>query len=469
MNELFDLWRKNTTLVEQRWPGVWSSIKVASQRKEAYFVRETPQPTLVMDGIQLSSRYDQISEARLQASLVPEGSCFAWIYGVGTGQLPLVLLQRQDIETLVIVIMNPDVVMQSFRYFDHTHWLSDPRVDLVLAENEQDIHFPFAAIPSCLQLASEPTARLRDLVFLELATPFIQARHRAQDEEMGRRLEKNLNFIHCDGDVSELFESRQGKTILVAAAGPTLASHYDWLLAQNEKHCLIAVDAALKPLAEAGIFPDIVVTIDPLREGIYPFFSGVPLEPFSDKALVYFPVVHGDVLKLWPGRRLGSYSTSTLYERVREQYPKETLFSSGSVLHPSVDLAVKMGAFRVILLGADLSFPGGNSHVAGSPAFCDKGKDQSLHWVLNGHGRRVPTTANLRGYLRDLERYITQCPGVQFVNGSKEGAHIQGTSYMEEMENGRLRGVADQGFESSSRCFQVGDGGTGKPESCRIY
>lgn len=442
MNESLDLFRKNTCFIERRWPEIWNRIKGASQRIQAYWDQTTPQPTLFIDDIHLSSGYDQVSEAGLQASLVPKSSPLAWLYGVGIGEVPRVLLQRSRLERLTVVILNPSVVMQSFRYFDHTCWLSDPRVDLALADNEQDIHFPFAAVPSCLQLASEPAARIRDLVFLELATPFIQAKHRAQDVELLQRMEENLNLIRCDGDVAELFGSWQGKTIVVAAAGPTLALHYDWLLAQDEKYCLIAVDAALKPLVEAGIYPNVVVTIDSFRDGIYPFFSSIPLLRFSDKTLVYFPVVHGDVLKQWPGRRLGSYSTSTLYERVREHYPKETLFSSGSVLHPSVDLAVKMGASRVILLGADLSFPGGSSHVSGSPAFCNKAEDKSLHWVLNGHGKKVPTTANLRGYLRDLERYIAQCPEVEFVNGSKEGAHIQRACYLEEMENGRLRGIA---------------------------
>ena len=225
----------------------------------------------------------------------------------------------------------------------------------------------------------------------------------------------------------------------MTAAGPTLDSHYEWLLAQNGKYVLITVDAALKPLVEAGIFPDIVVTIDPYRDGIYRFFSSVQLHHFRNKILVYFPVVHGDVLNLWPDQRLCSYSTSPFYKEFHKRYPKGMLFSSGSVLHPSVDLAVKMGASRVVLLGADFSFPDGDSHVKGSPAFCGKKMNPDSHWVVNGHGKRVPTAANLRGYLRDLERYIARCPNVKFINGSREGAFIQGTSYMGETDDGPCR------------------------------
>ena len=161
------------------------------------------------------------------------------------------------------------------------------------------------------------------------------------------------------------------------------------------------------------------------------FFQGIDQRLAASILLVYFPIVHGDVLRLWPGKRLTAYSHSDLYKSVSRAYPKEILFSSGSVLHSALDLAVRMGASKVILLGADFSFPDGKTHVAGSPAFRKKQEVIDHHWVLNGHGERVATFANLRWYLRDLERYIAQNPQVHFINGSREGARIEGTSYLD--------------------------------------
>lgn len=429
-SEIF--FRKNVHTISLRWPRLWDRIKRTRKPERVWLSQSKPQATLCIDGIHLSSGYDQISEARLQSSLVPEGSLFAWVYGFGVGQVPRILLQRHEMRRLVVMIMNPAVAIQSFRYFDHSDWLSDPRVELALGEDEEDIYYPFAAVPSCLQLVSTGASRIRDLVFLELSTPYSQRRYRDLDVDMNKRIMENLDLIKSDGDVTELFESAQGKRVLIAAAGPSLASHYEWFLTQGREFILISVDAALKPLVEAGILPDIVVTMDPSREGVYPLFSNVSLSVLSDRTLVYFPLVHKDVLNLWQGRRLTSYTTSTIYGRVRKKYPRGTLYSSGSVLHPSVDLAVKMGATTIVLFGADFSFPEGNSHVKGSPAALDE-IDKS-HWVLSGNGTKVPTTANLRGYLRDLERYIGKTPGVQFVNAGREGAHIKGVLYPEEFE-----------------------------------
>lgn len=424
----------NRAVIKQRWPDILKQMEEASIPEKTLFTKYTPEPTLFINGIHLSSGYDQIREAELQASLVPEDSPCAWIYGVGPGQIPRVLLRRKKIKRVVVVIMNSGVAMQSFFYFDHTDWLSDLRVKLVLAEYEPDIHFPFAAAPSCLELASDSAARLRDMVFLELSTPFIREGQNARNIEMADRLQENLKFVHSDGDVADLFDSKQETTILVAAAGPTLSDNYEWIADQRRKYPLIAVDAALKPLVETGIHPDIVVTIDAIRDGVYSFFNSVEAGILENIILVYFPVVHKDVLSLWPGRRFAAYPDHTIYKRLIKEHPRGILFSSGSVLHPAVDLAVRMGACRVILLGADFSYPKDHSHVAGCPAFMNmNGKGGTCsHWVLNGHGKRVATSANLRGYLRDLERYIARYPKLHFVNGSKDGACIKGASYLEK-------------------------------------
>ena len=87
-----------------------------------------------------------------------------------------------------------------------------------------------------------------------------------------------------------------------------------------------------------------------------------------------------------------------------------------------------MGAAEVVLLGADLACPDGRRYARG--AGWDEATVQTRsHWVLDGYGRRVDTTASLRGYLRDLERYIANHQGVKFINTSRKGALIQGTVF----------------------------------------
>lgn len=420
----------NMTVVRHRWPMVANTLD-ASSGLDALVVQDGRQSTLLIDGIHLSSSYDRMAEAALQASLIPEEAVEAWVYGIGLGDLPRYLLRRSRLRHLYLVLLNPAVARQSLEFFPHRDWMVDDRVEISTASRQDQIHFPFAAVTSCLQLADENSTRLRDLVVLELATPYIRKRHPADDPEQQARLKGNEPLVAADGDVAELFNSCSSSTVLVAGAGPSLSEHFDRL--RHRKMPLIAVDAALKPLTKAGVVPEVVVTLDAKKQAIERFFREADLDLCRTSTLVYFPMVHPAALSLWPGRRLAAFSSAPVYAQMRQSLVKGELFSSGSVLHPAVDLAVKMGARRVVLMGADFGFPGGRSHVSG----CAEARPVAVSraHILDGRGNAIGTAANLRGYLRDLENYIARHPQVTFINGSLSGARIEGTQAMEQLDD----------------------------------
>lgn len=321
---------ENLSIIQHRWPEVAQALATAPEPR-AEVVQDGPQATLLIDGIHLTSSYDRPAEARLQATMIPEESTEAWIYGFGLGDLPRELLNRRQLKKIHVVIMNHGKSKLSCRKFDHTGWLKDPRISLMSARSIPTLRFPFAALPSSLQLAEDGASRLRDLVVLALSTPFIGSKHRADDPQLRQRLLENENFVLQDGDVASLFGSLAGKNVVVAGAGPTLSRHYEHLRLKRADYSLIAVDAALSPLLKAGIQPDLVVVVD--------------------------------------------------------------------------------------------------GHVADSVVRREMPAGSQEHWVLNGHGNRVPTSLAMRGFLRDLETFIERHPEVQFVNGSREGALIRGADY----------------------------------------
>lgn len=412
-----------------RWPALLARVE-ALRPPGAVEALATPSPTLRVAGIQLASGIEPEEEARLQAELVPADSRTAWVYGVGLGHLPRALLARPALTRLHVVVLHAGLFGLVLDRGELA-WLADPRVALHDGETLAEIATPFCAVPSCLRLAADGAARLRDLVVLELATPFINSRF-ADDASVQARLAENRPFLEADGDVRRLFgpAPRRGDgRIFVAGAGPTLADGFPLLRARGDAP-LLAVDAALAPLLAAGIRPAAVLAADPAA-AIEAFFAG-DLAPLAAVPLVYFPDVAPAVLGRWPGPRLCAYGAGVPHHAaLGRTHPRGCLFAAGSVLHPAVDLAVRMGAREVVLLGADFAFPRRLSHVAGSPA-CRPIDEQAPHivWVRDGHGGRVPTVPNLRGFLRDLERYVRAHPGVRFVAGSRDGARIEGTSYV---------------------------------------
>lgn len=416
-------------VIAERWPDVARAIASAPEPAQLIARTDTPAFTLWIDGIHLSSVVDPEAEAMMQAEQIPESAPEVHLYGIGSGALARTLLTRPALRQLHATIMNPGVLRCCLAHFDFD-WLRDPRVMLALPANQDRVQWPFAASPACLRLADESAARLRDQVQLELNTPYIRANFRERARELARQVQANHAHLAVDGDVARLFGSQPGSTVLVAAAGPTLADHYDWLREHRDLP-LIAVDAALRPLLDAGITPTVVVCIDGSRDGILPYFDG-NLGALTEVPLVYFPAVHPDVLERWPGPRLAAYSDHELYHEAMKRWPKGTLFASGTVTHAAVDLAVRMGARDVHLLGTDFCFARGRTHVDGSAQAADAPQTAGSPWVLNRRGERVATLGNLRAYLRDLEGYIACHPEVRFHVHGEGGAAIAGTRLWEE-------------------------------------
>ncbi len=422
-------WPANLKVIEERWPSLSDKLYAASVDAPDYEIIDQGAQTLVIDGIQLTSSFDRHREAALQATLIPKDSSRAWVYGMALGDLPRQLLKRPRLEQLTVVILNPALALLSFANFDHLDWLSDPRVVLSVAGTGTKPQRPFAAAPGSLLLTAEHASSLRDRLFLELASPFIHRKHQATPR-FNCRLETNSKRVAKDGDVAELFDGQKNKTVVVAAAGPTLSDHYHWL--KENDLPLVAVDATLKPLLTAGIVPDWVVTIDGHDEIYSRFFHGIDASLLTGVPLVYFPAVATEILDKWPGPRLASYPDTAPYQDMARRFPKAKLFSSGSVLHPAIDLAVRMGANQIILTGADFCFPGGQSHVAGSGAL-PLSAGSGRHWVMDGFGNRVPTTPGLRGFLRDLEDYLAGHEQILFLSTDRRGAAIERVSYLEDL------------------------------------
>lgn len=425
-----EIFEKNIQIIAERWPGVAERLESVELPEQTLVIEGTPETTFSIDGIHLSSGYDRQAEAMLQASLVPEAARKCWVYGMGLGDLPQTLLQREQLHKVSVVLLNAAISRLSFSSIDHRSWLADPRLQLLLAEQLEGLQQPFAALTPELQLAEDAAARLRDQVLLELSTPFIRAKQGATNTETQKRLRENRSFVQGDGDVATLFGINSGEAVLVAGAGPTLADHYGWIRQQSDSY-LIAVDTAVKPLLEEGICPDVVVAIDPSHHEELALFAGLDFTRLKQVPMVYFPRVHPEVLQLWPGPRLAAYSSEQGYKRLAAEIPKGKLYSSGTVFHPAVDLAVRTGARKIVLLGADFAYPDGMSHVSGSAHSQSRTLRPGDPWVPDGFGEKIATAANLRGFLRDLEDYIALWPQVQFVNASRKGALIQGTSYLE--------------------------------------
>ncbi|MGN7612647.1 6-hydroxymethylpterin diphosphokinase MptE-like protein [Magnetococcales bacterium HHB-1] len=436
---------KNRLMIEAQWPHVWEMIQGLTRCHITVVEGAAPKKaTLAVDGIHLSGMYDRLRDAELLARRVPNSSRQAWVYGVGLGDVPSVMLMRPSIQRLWVVLVNPELFLTSLYFIDHTGWMKDARTQLVFPSTNDIVRQPFTAIPSSLRLVNPKSVgfRLAAQVSLELATPYMN-RDFVQNQHLKERIRKAEERVVQDRDVAALFSTVKGGHVVVAGAGPTLSEQFSWMRTERDRFFLIAVDAAFKPLQQAGLLPDMVVSIDPYPVVLAMFYP-LDRESCRDIPLVYFPVLDDNVLDHWPGPRYVAYSNSEIYRELKERVSRGVLFASGIVLHPTVDLAVRMGYDRITLVGADFSFPQGRRSVSTSSVhtFLDPVGNHTPVTVENCVGEQVQTIPAFRNALLDFEHYISRAAKIHFFKAGSQGAKIRGVGSLESA--GLLRHALDQ-------------------------
>lgn len=434
-----NLLTSNLSIIAMRWPDIYQQVVSLDMSNVDAQWLDGECNTIVFEGIQQGSNYDALLEANIQSQQIAEHEKNIDVYGIGLGYVQQVLLKRSCVEKLTTTVLNLRLFTYSLLHIDHSGWLSDSRLELKLAQATQQVSFPFVALPGELATVEETYAPLRDRICLELDQQFITKTHHPNLMKIRKAIIDNNELMKIDSDVIALrsVTGLQSKllasaTFVIAAAGPTLSDHYAWIKKNALHLVVIAVDAAVKPLLQANIKPDIIVSIDPISNRL---FSDIAKGDLSGIPLVYFPLLESDFLKNWPGPRFVSLSVGKNFDDIAESFNKTRLYSAGSVIHPAVDLAVKLEAEKILLLGADFSLARQQTHVSGTNVLSERpllAPENTPHWVHNGYGEKVPTYLNFRGYLRDLESYISTYPTVKFYNGSLVGAAIEGTKLWPE-------------------------------------
>ncbi|MEL4280140.1 MULTISPECIES: motility associated factor glycosyltransferase family protein [Shewanella] len=427
MTELF---ATNLSIITKRWPIVAAALQSQSiEHLDAFLVTGRNQ-TISVNGIQLSSRHDRIAEAQLFISTLPLDATQVTVYGVGMGDVPSLLIDNPQYQTINVCILNLAVFALLISYTDQSEWLSHPQVEL-LENLSQTVNFPNIAITPDLSLVSDENATLRDLLIFEKCIEFSNKKHQIDYPKLQIRFEENSIFLRTDPSAELLKSKYNKKSAFIIGSGPSLEKKYNYLKKwqlknESEKPLIISVDTAFKALESQNIFPDIVISIDKnITNEHFPTY--IP----DNIKLVYFPTTSPSVIRSWPGPRFNAYSKGGIYDNFNFKNPKIRLYTNGSVIHPAIDLAVSLDIRDITLFGCDFSYPNNKTHAYWEDGQLGPTSKNAKHWVINGYGKRVPTDLNFRGYLRSLESYIKTKPSVKFYQSSLDGAYIQGTHFKE--------------------------------------
>lgn len=251
-------------------------------------------------------------------------------------------------------------------------------------------------------------------------------------QEVFNNMLSNLWMVLSNSSVNELYnaiavnEEYKNVPAVIVAAGPSLNKNIEKLKKYREKVFVIACDAALNPLLDNDIIPDIAVSVD----------SHKPLSNFSNDKVKYIPFVLGSKCIEWfqnehNGKKF-FFGDSYLLDKLLENFNKEfgMLDTGGSVANDAFSLADLLGFKNIILIGQDLAYSNGIYYAKGVVKKQIQKNTDGMVEVDGYYGDKVWTKLNLDSYRRWFEQQIEFKDYLNVINSTEGGAMIHGAVNM---------------------------------------
>lgn len=251
-------------------------------------------------------------------------------------------------------------------------------------------------------------------------------------QEVFNNMLSNLWMVLSNSSVNELYnaiavnEEYKNVPAVIVAAGPSLNKNIEKLKKYREKVFVIACDAALNPLLDNDIIPDIAVSVD----------SHKPLSNFSNDKVKYIPFVLGSKCIEWfqnehNGKKF-FFGDSYLLDKLLENFNKEfgMLDTGGSVANDAFSLADLLGFKNIILIGQDLAYSNGIYYAKGVVKKQIQKNTDGMVEVEGYYGDKVWTKLNLDSYRRWFEQQIEFKDYLNVINSTEGGAMIHGAVNM---------------------------------------
>lgn len=285
-----------------------------------------------------------------------------------------------------------------------------------------------------------------------------------------RMLLKNIPNLFDETPLARLKDVYKCKTAVVVSAGPTLDRNIETLKKQRDKYILFTVGTALKTLTANGIKPDFLLNIETFDSSKQ--FEGIDLkdiyfitEPYSNPKLREFEFK----------RRFSHIASNVPVNQFWAEICGENIeeyFSKGTVSYTALNSARILGCSKIILVGQDLAYIGGQCYSKDSAykdlvcaknpvtdrweimardfdAFADalsnspdiekrkaaakrrlENLNNSMYFVKGITGEMLPTESVYAAFVAPLEEFAAKFNDRKYINTSLAGAQLDGFENM---------------------------------------
>ncbi len=359
-------------------------------------------------------------EAQVLAAGLPAAKNYV-VFGMGLGYHVKELLKKYPDSKVTVLESEKYLLLQALRYMDWTTYFKENRIEIVYESNlselighlkqmkeyELFVHYP------TVQAVENPSIR-------ELLEDFFvtTSSMREQKEFLDANFEKLCEY-HLP-ECSKLKSLFYKKNVVIVGAGPSVNQELQSLKKYRNKITIFATGHIAGTLLTEGIIPDVIIITDP-QPHMYQQVKGLNTKNIP---LILLSTASPSVLDYYEGSVYIAYQNGYREaEEIAEKIGAKAFETGGSVTTTALDIALQFEAQKVIFVGVDLAYTGGNSHAEGvGRRITDT---ESLRKVISCSGEEVYTSKNLDIYRKWIERRIANLTGTVIYN-TGNGARIAG-------------------------------------------
>lgn len=372
-------------------------------------------------------------------------------FGFSDGRCVRELWKKCD-DTNLFVICEPNlkVFAVSCHYIDLQDILENPRIILYFPELEKDSGalvqhlvdysrmklLDFCILPGYDVLYHEECEMFMDNVLDCMKNVIVnKATHVTFDRDIPRRMLSNTKRMIFSSNLMQLKKALDQKVVkdipvIIVSAGPSLDKNIHELKKAQGKAFIIAVDASVRTVLQAGVRPDLLCSIDP--NSPERFFTGANTnEIFWACNQLSNPILLEKYAKhIFYYGSFGKRWDNIMQDELKYNFPSIT--SGGSVSTEAFMLALHLGFRKIVLIGQDLAFTGGVTHTKGvGDALGDNDeyiKSRHLVEVEGIDGTLLQTDYQMWIYKQWFEKAIRiNKESIRVIDATEGGARIEGT------------------------------------------
>lgn len=391
--------------------------------------------------------YQELEEVSLYPHL--------YFFGVGNGVLYRMLLRsNKDLEHLVIIEPEVEILFNVLHLFDFADEIRTRRIEFHIAKNINKIvaEYIFSYKTSLLYSKvydlrlfnsyyaaySDEYLRVNKIFTEVIESIVIGLGNDANDSVVGlkHQLLNIPDMLASPSYASFIKAAANTQTAIIVSTGPSLHKQLPLLKKLEPYTTIYCIDASFPILTQAGIKPDIVLTLERVAESAK-FYTDTPIHAQDGVIFLMTSIAHRKTIE-----------SVTQGQKILPMRPLPYNFYFGlddygytgigmSAANMAFETIRHVGYRNIVFIGQDLAFgDDGTSHSKGavygereiSLDFNKKNNKDEVMLEAYGGGRLVKSTYIWRLFLKFLEIEIAKTPAdIRIFNCTEGGARIAGT------------------------------------------